>query len=114
VRLEIAVGIGDEGRGEAAGGIRLHRERPRREPALRIRDRDRDGRVLAEAAAVQRHVVVGVVVAVVDRELGRIGVPLDEDPFRLLAQRAAVVARVDAVVEAVVRVDVPVASRRAD
>ena len=54
VRLEVAVGIGDERLVEVAGAVGLHAHRPVGEDALRVGDRDRDERVRREAAAATR------------------------------------------------------------
>ena len=55
---------------EGAAAVGVRGQRARREVLLGVADRDRDVRVVGEAAAVDRDRVVGVVVALVDRELG--------------------------------------------
>ena len=71
VRVEVAVGVGDEVGVEVPVRVGLGSHVPGREVLLGVGDRDRDGRAVAEAVAVERDVVGGVVVAVVDRQLRR-------------------------------------------
>ena len=105
--VELPVRVGHEARVERALSVGRGVDGPVGRVLGRVADRDGDRGVLREAAAVQRHRVGGVVVALVHRELGQVGLALDE---RAVCVRRVppVVARMNAGVTAdEVRIDVP-------
>jgi hypothetical protein len=107
VCVEVAFGIGDEAGLKGAELIRAGAQRARGELFLGVRDRDGDLGVRREPAPEDGDGVGGVIVSLVDRQLGGLGVALDEAPVWVLLQIPPIVSDVEAVVEMVIRVDVP-------